>query len=155
MAREINRLSARKVGTVSKPGRYADGGNLYLVVTPQRGRKWAFLYRWHGKQKEMGLGKAGKGGVSLAKARDLADKARDHLADGHDPIVVKHAARNKSAKAKTFVQAFAVGLALLPALADVWWPADVVLWAAVFLAVYSAAQYVLDGARAATTMERA
>ena len=61
----------------------------------------------------------------------------------------------KSAKAKTFVQAFAVGLALLPTLADIWWPADVVLWAAVFLAVYSAAQYVLDGARAATTMERA
>ena len=60
-----------------------------------------------------------------------------------------------SAKAKTFVQAFAVGLALLPPLADIWWPADLVLWAAVVLSVWSAALYVLDGARAATTMERA
>lgn len=60
-----------------------------------------------------------------------------------------------SAKAKTFVQAFAIGLALLPLLADIWWPADVVLWASVALAVLSAVQYVLDGTRAATTMERA
>ena len=60
-----------------------------------------------------------------------------------------------SAKAKTFVQAFAVGLALLPPLTDIWWPADLVLWAAVVLSVWSAALYVLDGARAATTMERA
>jgi len=61
----------------------------------------------------------------------------------------------KSAKAKTFVQAFAVGLALLPLLVDIWWPADVVLWASVVLALVSAAQYVRDGTRAATTMERA
>lgn len=61
----------------------------------------------------------------------------------------------KSAKAKTFVQAFAVGLALLPLFVDIWWPADVVLWASVVLALVSAAQYVLDGTRAATTMERA
>jgi CDP-diacylglycerol--glycerol-3-phosphate 3-phosphatidyltransferase len=60
-----------------------------------------------------------------------------------------------SAKAKTLVQAVAIGLALLPPLADIWWPADLLLWVAVALAVVSAAQYVLDGNRAATTMERA
>lgn len=58
-----------------------------------------------------------------------------------------------SAKAKTFLQTIAVGLAVAPPLADLWWPADVVLWASVVMAVVSAAQYVLDGARAATTME--
>jgi CDP-diacylglycerol--glycerol-3-phosphate 3-phosphatidyltransferase len=60
-----------------------------------------------------------------------------------------------SAKAKTFLQAFAVGLALMPPLADVWWPADLLLWVAVGFGLFSAAQYVLDGTRAATTMERA
>jgi len=30
MARQTSRLSARKVDTLSEPGRYADGGNLYV-----------------------------------------------------------------------------------------------------------------------------
>ena len=36
MARELNRLSARTVATVKKPGRHADGGGLYLVVDKSR-----------------------------------------------------------------------------------------------------------------------
>lgn len=31
MAREVKRLSARSVQTITKPGRHADGGGLYLV----------------------------------------------------------------------------------------------------------------------------
>jgi CDP-diacylglycerol--glycerol-3-phosphate 3-phosphatidyltransferase len=56
-----------------------------------------------------------------------------------------------TAKVKTALQSFAVGLALLPTLSDLWWPADVVLWASVVMAVLSAAQYALDGRRALTT----
>ena len=56
-----------------------------------------------------------------------------------------------TAKVKTVLQAVAVGAAVLPLLADVWWPADVVLWASVAMAVVSAVQYVLDGRDAATT----
>jgi CDP-diacylglycerol--glycerol-3-phosphate 3-phosphatidyltransferase len=56
-----------------------------------------------------------------------------------------------SAKAKTFLQSLAVGGAVLPLLADVRWPADVVLWASVVLAVVSAVQYGLDGRKALTT----
>jgi CDP-diacylglycerol--glycerol-3-phosphate 3-phosphatidyltransferase len=44
--------------------------------------------------------------------------------------------------------------ALLPLLDTVWWPADVVLWASVAMALLSGVQYVLDGSRA-TTMEAA
>ena len=32
MAREIHKLTARKVETLGTVGRYADGGNLYLLV---------------------------------------------------------------------------------------------------------------------------
>lgn len=60
----------------------------------------------------------------------------------------------KTAKVKTFLQAFAVGGAVLPLLDDIWWPANVVLWASVVMAVVSAVQYVHDGSRAATAMER-
>jgi CDP-diacylglycerol--glycerol-3-phosphate 3-phosphatidyltransferase len=57
-----------------------------------------------------------------------------------------------SAKAKTFLQSVAVGMAVLPLLVDVRWPADLVLWASVAFAVVSAVQYGLDGRRALTTM---
>lgn len=60
----------------------------------------------------------------------------------------------KTAKVKTVLQAIAVSLAVLPLLADSPnWPADVVLWASVVMAVVSAVQYVVDGSKAATTMD--
>ena len=54
-----------------------------------------------------------------------------------------------SAKLKTVVQGVAVGLALLPVVADHHlWVARAVLWVAVALTVVSGLQYLLDGARA-------
>ena len=60
----------------------------------------------------------------------------------------------KSAKVKTLVQTLAVAAVLFPPTTDVLWLADWLLYAATFLAVYSGVQYVWDGSRAATTMER-
>jgi integrase len=90
MARDIQRLTARKVET-AKAGRYADGEGLYLVVDATGGRRWVFLFRWAGKLKEMGLGgvkaRGGKPAVSLAKARERAATARRIVAEGRNPIV--------------------------------------------------------------------
>jgi CDP-diacylglycerol--glycerol-3-phosphate 3-phosphatidyltransferase len=60
----------------------------------------------------------------------------------------------RSAKLKTLVQSLAVGAVLMPPLTDITWLADGLLYASAVLAVVSAAQYVVDGSRAATTMER-
>jgi CDP-diacylglycerol--glycerol-3-phosphate 3-phosphatidyltransferase len=56
-----------------------------------------------------------------------------------------------TAKIKTFLQAFAVGFAVFPLTLDqgVVWPAELLLWASVAMAVVSAVQYVLDGRIAA------
>lgn len=59
----------------------------------------------------------------------------------------------KSAKLKTLVQSLAVAAVLFPPTTGIVWLADWLLYAATFLAIYSAAQYVIDGSRAATTME--
>jgi integrase len=83
MARHINRLSTKALPTITKPGRHADGGNLYLAVSPNGGRSWVFMYRWHGKQTEIGLGSARD--VTLARARVLASQARTKLAEGINP----------------------------------------------------------------------
>ena len=50
------KLNARKVETLTKPGRYADGGNLYLRISPNGGKRWMFFYRFGGNAGTWGLG---------------------------------------------------------------------------------------------------
>ena len=72
------KLNARRVETLTKPGRYADGNNLYLFISANGGKRWTFFYRLgktaEGKEvrREMGLGGAARGQVSLAEARERA-----------------------------------------------------------------------------------
>jgi integrase len=83
MARKINRLNARAAATITKHGRHADGGGLYLSISPNGGRRWVFLFRWRGKPTEIGFGSARD--VTLARARELATQARANLAEGINP----------------------------------------------------------------------
>lgn len=87
MAREIDRLSARRVKTLTAPGRHADGGGLYLVIDASGAKRWVMLYRVPGKRREMGLGSVLS--VPLARARELAAEARALIAAGTDPIEAK------------------------------------------------------------------
>ncbi len=93
MARQVHRLSARRVQTLDTPGMHADGGGLYLRITAGKssGKRWVFLYRRpaDGKRCELGLG--GARAVPLARAREKATKARTCVADGRDPLAVKSA----------------------------------------------------------------
>ena len=86
MVRQINRLSARAAETIRKPGRHADGGGLYLSISSEGRRRWVFLFTWHGKLREAGVGSAGKGGVSLKDAREKAAEGRKLVESGVDPI---------------------------------------------------------------------
>jgi integrase len=78
-----SKLTARKVET-AKPGKYSDGGNLYLIVSRTGARKWVLRFTWRGRAKEMGLGSAAS--VSLADAREKAASARRKIAQGLNPI---------------------------------------------------------------------
>lgn len=77
------KLNARKVAT-AKPGKYSDGGNLYLIVSPTGTRKWVLRFTWRGRAKEMGLGSATS--VTLANARQKAADARHAISLGLNPI---------------------------------------------------------------------
>ena len=81
--RQFNRLSARALSSLNAHGRHADGGGLYLSISANGGRRWVFLYRWHGKPTEIGFGSARN--VSLAQARQLAALARTSLAQRISP----------------------------------------------------------------------
>ena len=65
MTRQLHLLTARTVAGLKDPGRYADGGNLYLRVSPTGAKRWTFLYTIGTKKnRELGLGSAGT--VTLA-----------------------------------------------------------------------------------------
>lgn len=92
----LNKLSARKVETLSKPGWYNDGGGLYLRITEGRPTKWVYIFKRDTKRREMGLGALAD--VSLAVAREVAASARQMVKDGLDPIEERKAAVVKAAE---------------------------------------------------------
>jgi integrase len=95
MAKQLAVSSARTVETLAKPGRHNAGDNLYLSITKAGTKRWVFLYVFGGQRRELGLGSAAKGFVSLADARDKAIEARKLISAGSDPIKVM----GKSARA--------------------------------------------------------
>ena len=89
MAGKLTVADVRKALREGKPGRHADGGNLYLAVTGADAAKWTLRFMLAGKAREMGLGACdpeGKAGRTLAQARDAADTARKLLREGKDPV---------------------------------------------------------------------
>jgi len=94
MGKELHKLSARAVATVSKPGRHSDGGGLYLNVTNSGARSWVFMWKVAGRRREIGLGSLRD--VPLAKARDRAAEARRLLAAGLDPLSARTKPRTMS-----------------------------------------------------------
>jgi integrase len=107
MARAIHRLTARQVAALREPGRYPDGGNLFVVIGPSGGRNWSLRYVIGGKSREMGLGPATPDGVSLAEARERAAEARRLLAQGVDPLEQKRASETAQKAASTTFGTFA------------------------------------------------
>lgn len=91
MPRIIDRLSARSVSAIVKPGLHADGAGLYLRVEPSGAKRWAFLFQWRSKRKEMGLGSVTD--VGLAEARNTARTARKQVSAGTNPIEEKRRQR--------------------------------------------------------------
>jgi integrase len=102
--RQINKLTATKVASLSKPGLYADGLGLYLQISQYGTKAWLFRFMRDGQARKMGLGPVHT--VTLAMAREKATEARRKLLDDIDPIEqrkeTRQAIRLEAAKALTF-----------------------------------------------------
>jgi integrase len=99
---------------ISKPGFWADGNRLYLLVRPSTSgtgvtRSWVYKYDRGGRQVHMGLGSAVV--VGLAEAREIAMELSRLLAKGIDPKQHREHERARKqaeqAKAVSFEQAAA------------------------------------------------
>ena len=101
-----NRLTVRTVETKKTQGYYSDGGNLYLRITPNLTKSWAFIYRKANKRTEIGLGSISN--VTLEQARTQADALRKQLSNGIEPLQERQRKDNErkaqNAKFMTFQQ---------------------------------------------------
>src|SRR5215471_6045579 len=84
-------LSATKVRNTAKPGRYADGNGMYLVVDASGAKRFILRTLIHGKRCDIGLG--GLSVVSLAEAREEAMKLRKIARAGGDPLAQRRKER--------------------------------------------------------------
>jgi hypothetical protein len=93
----------RQVKHSGKPAgdKHTDGGGMYLLVKAG-GKYWRMDYTHADKRKTLALGVYPE--VSLAKARQRRDKARELLAEGIDPSTAKK--EDKQAKADAAANTF-------------------------------------------------
>lgn len=87
----MGKLTLRAIKEATRPGRYGDGGTLYLYVTPGGSKCWVQRITIDGKQRDIGLGPWPV--VTLAEARDLAIDNRRAVRRGADPLADKHRAK--------------------------------------------------------------
>ena len=121
------KLTDAKLRNLNQPGKYFDGGGLYLELTQAGGRYWRLKYRHSGKEKRLAFGVYP--GVSLKDARDRAADARKVMQGGADPGELR-----KNDKAKAAHEA----VNTLEAAARGWLVHQSARWAVVTLARISA-----------------
>ena len=106
MGRAVGRLTALKVERAKKAGMYADGGGLYLRVTPQGTKNWVLRFMLDRRPRWMGLGPLTLYGLADARAKALDARRKRH--EGIDPIEARRADRARQrldvAKEITFEQ---------------------------------------------------
>ena len=89
----IFKFKAIEIKSFKEPGRYSDGGGLVFQVALGGSKSWNFRYCFHGKKRELGLGPYPK--VTLLDARKRAQKVRDDIEAGIDPLATRDARKIK------------------------------------------------------------
>ena len=87
----FNKLTAMTVKKLSKPGKYADGNNLYLQIDISGARRWILRLTVGHRRRDMGLGSTMI--VSLEEARQLARLYRGIAKSGGDPFLERQKER--------------------------------------------------------------
>ncbi len=85
----LSELQIKNAKPADKPYRMADGGGLYIEVSPSGGKLWRLKFRIDGKEKRLSLGTYPA--IGLKAARTMREDARQLLAQGIDPAAHKQA----------------------------------------------------------------
>ena len=84
------RLTAVGIRNLKRPGRYADGNGLYVVVDDSGAKRWLLRTVIMGKRRDIGLGSVRL--VPLVEAREEAVRMRRKARDGGDPLAERRRA---------------------------------------------------------------
>ena len=93
-------VSVKNAKPKEKPYKLADGGGMYLLVTPKGQKWWRLDYRLHGKRKTLSLGVYPD--VKLKKARKRREGAREQIGEGLDPSDIRKEEKVTREGADTF-----------------------------------------------------
>lgn len=99
---KLTDTAIRRAKPARRDQKLADGGGLYLLVTPSGARYWRLKYRVDGREKKLALGVYPA--VSLKAARLARAKAKAQMHEGKDPGAVRQHAKiaRRHAAANTF-----------------------------------------------------
>jgi integrase len=86
----LTETQVRSAKPSNRPRKLTDSRGLYLQVMPNGGKYWRYDYRFKCKRRTLALGVYPD--VSLGKARERHQKARQRLVDGTDPATEKRPA---------------------------------------------------------------
>ena len=84
-------VSIRTAKPAERPYKIADGGGMFLQVTPAGGKLWRLKYRFDGREKLLAMGSYPE--ISLGEARKQREAARTMIALGKDPSREKRRAK--------------------------------------------------------------
>jgi integrase len=96
---KLTDVAVRKAAPRAKRYKLADGGGMYLEVTPGGAKYWRLKYRIAGREKRLALGVYPT--VSLSTARQGCQDAHRLLAQGIDPGAARKAAKQQKVEAAT------------------------------------------------------
>ena len=101
LPRTLHRLNPA-TARAAEPGKYADGGGLWLHKRPDGGAQWFLRVSIHGRRREMGLGSAklrdNELGITLKEAREEAEHWRAVVRKGLDPIKEREREKRDAAR---------------------------------------------------------
>src|SRR5271169_567142 len=100
----LSDTAIRNAKPAEKPRKLADGGGLYIEISPSGGKLWRYKYRFEGKEKRLSLGIYPD--VGLKTARERHADARKLLASGVDPSENRKAV--KASKSERSANSFEV-----------------------------------------------
>ena len=95
----MGQLSVAKIRALTAPGRYGDGGTLFLYVAPGGSKSWVQRLTVNGRRRDIGLGAWPL--VSLAQAREKAIDNRRLARSGGDPFAQRRRADMPTFRAAT------------------------------------------------------
>lgn len=88
--RELPKLTAARVRSETRPGKYGDQHGLMLRVQPSGSKAWIWRGTVNGRRRDLGLGRYPY--VSLAQARQQAFEYRKAAHEGIDPTTLRDGA---------------------------------------------------------------